>query len=165
MTFPRAAACAAATMLAASAGCTDTHVLSGAFRALADNPVTLGAPGDAAVWPELVLGHYGPDVAGIVWLCATADCTVRGTCRHIERGSWSGGVFTFAFEPPVPCDAGVDPAQCAISARLVLYGDDDLEGTFRTVDGSVLDVKMTRTRHAGELVKDDLSCDDVEGPE
>jgi hypothetical protein len=139
------------------AACSDTHVLSGSFRATA--PVTIpGVPGVEGKYLELVLGHYGPDVAGIVWLCADRDCQDRGRCGHLEGGRWSDGVLLFSFPPPGGCQPAPE-GQCMVKAKLTLYGDDSLEGTVWLIEEKAQPATLQRKKHSGDVVRDDLECD------
>jgi len=146
-----------ACFLAAAAGCSDTHVLSGAFGTGEDAPLTLpGANGLERQHMELVLGHYGPDVAGLAWFCQEGACAAR-TCSHIEFGSWSDGNLRFVFTPPNGCEATVS-GTCAVSGTLTLEGDSVLRGTLSLAGGEPVQVTLKRTKYEGELVRDDVEC-------
>jgi len=140
------------------AACTDTHVLSGSFRT--PEPVTIaGVPEIKERYIELVLGHYGPDVAGIAWFCTDADCsTASGPCGHLERGTWAGGTLRFSFTPPGGCNP-VPETGCSVKARLTLFGDDSLEGDMFVREDQKVPVTLSRKKHSGDVVRDDLECD------
>jgi len=142
---------AAATLVL---GCSDTTILSGAF--LSTYPLVFPeAPGLNGKYVELVLGHYGPDVAGLVFVCSDRDCTDRTDCAHIERGHWSGETLTFAFSPPKGCSAN---QECLTLARLSLEGEDKLLGVFSADNAATPELALVRKKHAGDLVPEDLNC-------
>ncbi len=105
-------------LAAVGVACEDTHVLSGSFRsdvfvAPGDATVNTQDPGDAGrgegvptgtslaaafqdLSLELVLGHFGPEVAGLAKFRK-----VRGAgtcpCAQIRDGRYVGGRFDFSF--------------------------------------------------------------------
>lgn len=118
--------------------CEDTHILSGSFIS---GDIVAGEAQEAPdsnqeevflfEWPkdlslELVLGHYGPEVAGL----AKFRFSNRGDscpCVKIENGTFSSGLFTFRLK-------GVD-----FGKECGLMGTFDIMGSLYLIKDSTLD--------------------------
>jgi hypothetical protein len=129
----------AAAVLWAGAGCQDSRALTGTFRSTTA-VVLADVPGlEGGVWVELVLGHFGPDVAGIVRFFADDAfiLPVPGACRcrYLVDGRFESRQVVFAFPSPSPCEA--DPG-VLLAARLDVSTDwDTLEGPLgRELEGA-----------------------------
>jgi len=100
----RRVACVALALLAVGAvvGCDSTNVLGGVWRMSApptgDSLIGFGAPKEGTVGVELVLGHYGPDVTGLLRFYRTDDFVLPRQasapkrecgCTFLRRGRWN----------------------------------------------------------------------------
>ncbi len=173
----------------AAVACEDTHVLSGSFRSDA-----FVGPGDAAVHAqdagnagrgegipagtslvaafqdlslELVLGHFGPEVAGLAKFRK-----VRGAgtcpCAQIYEGRYGGGRFTFQFDAEFTPDC-LAFGRLRFDGSLYLRADGVLDGYEEgyldvTVPGSPditerLHVVLGRDKREEDLSSLDLSCE------
>lgn len=172
-------------LAATGVGCEDTHVLSGSFRsdvfAVADDRAGLGddaGEGDGAPAPslvasfhdlslELVLGHFGPEVAGLAKFHK-----VRGAgpcpCAQIRDGRYRGREFTFRFTAEFTPDC-FNLGGLEFRASLILRTDGSLDGAR---DGYLdvwragnptsperLRVVLGRTKQEADLSAQDLSCE------
>ncbi len=164
-TGPRLAFLGLVAAMAVAAGCTDSRLLTGVYRTTAEAPVVVdGVPGlEGGAYLELVLGEYGPDVAGIIRFYADPDFiqTIGGVChcRFLTKGRFEGGVLVFAFLDPSSCSqATVD----LISARLTESDNGDtLEGPIGRVLATARTARFKRTTAAGDLGSEDKTCDEV----
>jgi len=162
----RRAAIAVLVAIAATAtGCSDSRLLTGAYRTSDKAPVLIeGVPGlEDGAYLELVLGEFGPDVAGIVKIYANKSFIqpIEGVCRcrYLTGGRFEGGVLVFAFKDPSPCVADVTGL---VSASLTESGSGDtLEGPIGRDLNSARSVRFDRTTSAGDLSADDKSCDEI----
>ncbi len=183
--------CSFALILAtAGVACEDTHVLSGSFRsdaftttaadpgpeatakdATAADPGGPEGPSLAAAFQdlslELVLGHFGPEVAGLAKFRK-----VRGAgtcpCAQIRDGRYGGGRFTFEFDADFPSDC-LDLGSLHFEASLSLRADGALDGDEAghldvTLPGSPdtterLRVVLGRDKREQDLNALDLSCE------
>jgi len=151
-------------LAAAAAGCGDSHRVSGAYRS--DGAVVFDdVPGlEQGVFVELVLGQYGPDVAGIVRFYAENFIPVppEGVCgcRFLIDGRFEDDELVFAFPNPSPC---VPAATTLLAARLKASKDGDtLTGPMgRTLAGG-RDWTFTRYMEAVDLGDQDKQCEPVE---
>ncbi len=92
-----------------AAGCTDSHLVTGVYRS--NEPIVLddiaGFGGDG-VYVELVLGQFGPDVAGLVRFLQDPFTLIPAPggcdCRIVQDGRYDNGEVLFSFRGPVPCD-------------------------------------------------------------
>lgn len=145
------------------AGCSDSHLLTGRFRST--TPVVVeGVPGlEGGAWVDLVLGHYGPDVAGIVLFSSEEgvptppDGVCR--CRFLIDGRFDDGEVIFAFENPSPCTQATTDL---LAARLTVTKDGDtLEGPVgRALEGGTR-WTFTRILKAADLGTQDKTCDET----
>lgn len=180
-------AVAPAILTVAAVACEDTHVLSGSFRSdafvavgdaagpdpadLPEEGTTPGGPSMAAAFQELslelVLGHFGPEVAGLAKFRG-----VRGAgqcpCAQIREGRYSGGRFTFQFTADFTSDC-LSLGRLRFQASLFLRPDGALDG----YDGGYMDVTLPgspettgrlrvllgRDKRAEDLNAMDLSCE------
>jgi hypothetical protein len=149
------------------AGCSDSHLVTGAFRST--EPVVVeGVPGlDDGAWMELVLGQYGPDIAGIIRFRADKDIPIplEGLCpcRFLIDGRFDAGVLVFAFENPSPC---ATKATELLAARLTAFDDGDtlIGPVGRTLDDA-REWTFIRTIDADDLGSKDKSCDEPDPDE
>ncbi len=154
----------AITLLAAAAACGDSHRVSGAYRS--DGAVVFDdVPGlEQGVWVELVLGQYGPDVAGIIRFYAENGIPVppEGVCgcRFLIDGRFEDDELVFAFPNPSPCAA---VATTLLAARLTASKDGDtLTGPMgRTLAGG-RDWTFNRYMEAVDLGDQDRQCEPLE---
>jgi len=146
----------------ATSGCEDTHILTGTFRS--DDPVSLG--GQDGVYVELVLGHYGPDVAGLVRFYGTDDYLLPVAaddfceCRPLAKGTFDYGkeALAFSFQVPHPC---AEPGDIYVSTTLTMSDDGDvLEGAWSipSIVGQSGTWSFSRKKKVGDLVSTDLEC-------
>lgn len=178
-------------LILATAGvaCEDTHVLSGSFRsdvfvARDDAAVNAQDAGDAdrgegvpaptslaAAFQdlslELVLGHFGPEVAGLAKFRK-----VRGAgtcpCAQIRDGRYGGGQFDFSFVADFTSDC-LALGSLRFRASLSLRADGALDGDEAgyldvTIPGSPdaterLRVVLGRDKREEDLNALDLSCE------
>ncbi len=142
------------------AGCENSHLLTGSFvsteRVTFENVPGLGT----GAYVKLVLGQFGPDVAGIIRFCSDPDCalSVKGICdcRFLIDGRYENGDLVFGFLAPYPCDGG-DPEELAgwLTSR---NNGNSLEGPIgRTYDGRKW--TFSRKQAAGDLTTEDKTCD------
>jgi len=122
----RRALAALALSAALLSGCSDSHLVTGSFRS-AESVVVAGLSGTAeGVWVELVLGQYGPDVAGIIRFYDDPDfiLPVEGLCpcRFLVDGRFDSPVLVFAFPNPSPGCATKDEL---LAGRLEASPDGD----------------------------------------
>jgi hypothetical protein len=150
------------TIAAGAPGCEDTHILTGTFRSDAAVPFA----GQDAVRVELVLGHYGPDVAGLLRFFETDDFLLPVAaddfceCRPIAKGTfdYEDEVLAFTFRVPYPCGK---PGETYVSATLTMSDSGDLlTGTWSipSIEGQSGTWRFEREKNAGDLVSTDLEC-------
>lgn len=158
-----AAAALAVAALLAVAGCQDSRLLTGTFRSTA--PVVLAdvAGLEEGAWIELVLGHFGPDVAGIVrfYRDDTFILPVPGACRcrFLVDGRYEDRRLVFAFPAPAPCteDPGV-----LLAARLDASADGEvLEGPLGRVLEGAQRWTFRRNLDAGDLGEKEKECEEA----
>ena len=169
--------------LAALCACQDTHILTGTFRSVAnaqsqsDGSVTLDSiTGFQNLHLEMVIGHYGGEVAGILRFWKDKDFQVTAGskafcgCRHFKVGGAfdsDASLLTFSIPSPSPCVAPnelTDPPLGVVSVKLEMSPDGD------RLEGSILDpvleppilvpVMFDRQKVESELTTDDLKCDE-----
>lgn len=179
----------ALVLVAAGVACEDTQVLSGSFRSdvfVAPDGATADAqdPGDAGLGEgvpagtplvaafqdlslELVLGHFGPEVAGLAKFRK-----VRGAgtcpCAQIRDGRYGGGRFDFSFVADFTSDC-LALGSLRFRASLSLRADGALDGAEAghldvTLPGSPdaterLHVVLGRDKRKEDLNALDLSCE------
>jgi len=153
------------TLLVALAvlSCGDTHILTGTFRS--QSPVTLpDIEGFTDISVELVIGHYGPDVAGLMKYFGNSDFNIAPSasdfcqCKVLQSGVYSGDeeTLTFAFVVPSPCAT----AKEQVSVSLVMSkGGEQLDGTMRFEDRDPVTVVFVRHKHEAEMVPEDRECE------
>jgi hypothetical protein len=171
---------AAAATLAA---CSDTHVLTGKFRSAA--PMTIaGIDGFEDLGVELVLGHFGAEVAGVVRFydkdfAAPVSGTTFCNCRHLLDGTFGyvkaagseGDALTFTIEAPSPCTpapAVPGSAKRGLKGILWVFADGTrLEGRIGLADSDLetaqaFAFERPEDEFGGEPGEADRNCD--EGP-
>ncbi len=178
----------ALTLGAAVVACEDTHVLSGSYRSdafwVADAPTPDAEDNDATAEAglsnspslalafqdlslELVLGHFGPEVAG---LAKFRKIRGLGTCpcAEIREGRYAGRRFTFWFEADFLPEC-LDLGRLEFRADFALREDGVLDGGEAgrldvTAPGTpktalVLHVLLARDREHEDLGTLDWSCE------
>lgn len=156
--IPLAVLAAAVTV---SAGCQDSHRLTGSYRSIA--PVVVDqVPGlSDGAYVELILGQFGPDVAGIVRFFADPEfiLPVEGVCpcRFLNDGRYGDGRLVFRFRAPYPC--GGDDAEELAAWLATSDGGDTLEGPIgRAREGTSWTFR--RNLEAQDLGTQDKTCDE-----
>lgn len=152
-----------AVVLMLVAGCGDSHLLTGVYRS--EGPIVLEdiTGFQTGVHVELVLGHFGPDVAGIVRFCGDQDCVTPATgmcrCRFLLEGRVEGDTLLIGFPSPVPCEPSPG---LLLGARLAINDDGDrLTGAFgRDLDGSK-SFSFQRVRSAEDMSDKDRECEET----
>lgn len=165
--------------------CEDTHVLSGSFRSDAfvsrgDDFHTTDAEWDETpaegislsiafqdLSLELVLGHFGPEVAGLAKFHK-----IRGVgycpCAQIRDGRYWGRRFTFKFTAHFTSDClalGILDFQASLALRQdgTLDGDEEgfLDVTPREKPGTTerFRIRLNRDKQQEDLNALDLSCE------
>lgn len=149
--------------MAVAAGCTDSRLLTGVYRSTAPAAVE-GVPGLAnGANIELVLGQYGPDIAGIIrfyegpGFIQYPDGVCR--CRFLTKGRFEGGVLVFGFLNPSGC--ATDTVELISASLKESDGGDTLEGRIGRDLVTAQSVRFQRTTSAGDLSAEDKSCDEV----
>ena len=121
---------------------------------------------------SLTLGHYGPDVAGVVRLYdgqfqsdeykghnrkEKAECA----CSFIENGYYRDGQFTFRIEEGPSCSLLNDTGAGALLLKLNLDSDNRLEGTLETQDGeNVQPIRFVRDESEDFVRESDKKCEE-----
>lgn len=155
-----------------SLACSDTHILTGKFRST--EPVTVvGIDGFSELGVELVLGHFGAEVAGVIWFY-NKDFTskVEPTsafckCRHLIDGRFDGHTLTFKIESPSPCTTS--DSHEYLKARLEIRDENELSGPIglASQDLSMIDHGWTFKRYSGqyggEPSSEDKTCTEDPG--
>ncbi len=154
----------------ACSGCASGSDISGVWRSqtLAAGPLC-GALG-AEVTLELTLGHFGPDVSGMIRfyrdlefeepLDPTAPHFACG-CLLLHKGRWSEGSQRLAFESQGCLPSSSDTAAALSAASLTVSGD-ELAGTWQRTDGTIK--QAVRVRRVAGLEDAQLSCNRFADP-
>lgn len=175
-------ACTALTGLAA---CSSSGDSGGVWRAQArlpseGNAILFQTPADPAtadpVGVELVLGEFGPDVAGVVRYYHAgptgpfdlarqeAQPNFECNCAYLHGGKLDThtGLLTFTLQACVP---GLSPrAPVHLRGRFSVQPDGRLSGTLQVDDptspakGQLVALAFDRTGHPGDLASQDLQC-------
>jgi len=143
--------------------CLETKVLDGVWdteRAVDFDPTIVGDALPPSVFVRLVLGHYGPDVAGT--LRFYEDGTMKDEwapcpCRYVLKGDFDEGLLSFEVRGCAP-DASVDEIRGAFT---IDESGELLEGTF-TVDGEEAATQFVLLHGGGEksITKELKRCPD-----
>ena len=120
---------------------------------------------------SLTLGHFGPDVAGIVRLYEgqfesdeykghnrkeKGECP----CSFVENGYYRSGRFTFRIEEGPSCSLQDTLGTNALLLELELTSDNRLEGTIETQDGeNVQPIKFARDESEDFVRESDKICE------
>jgi|GEM_PF-4814587 len=172
--------CFAVTLVGLCA-CDTTHFLSGryssdvlgGFDVAPDTQSELPFSGLSEMTLELILGHYGGEVAGLIKFFGPSH--ERCGCVKLENGRYhsSSGVVSFSMMIPESCSSSI--SQCtalcmveSLSAEL-RPTPTGLEGTYTITRGSLrvqkkLEVK--KTAELKEVPNEELSCEafDIQYP-
>ena len=121
---------------------------------------------------SLTLGHYGPDVAGVVRLFdgqfesdeykghnrkEKSECA----CSFVENGYYRDGKFTFRIEEGPSCSLLNETGAGALLLKLSLDSDNRLEGTLETQDGeNVQPIRFVRDESEDFVRKSDKVCEE-----
>lgn len=169
--------CLWAALLTASVGCASADDLAGVWRGApeANNGDLLFAQGQTPVGVELVLGQYGPDLAGVVRWWSSADFLVERSaeapdnlcaCGLVRNGrvSASGDRATFWLQSCLPGASTTSTVRTRVELLLLNSGT-QLQATF-TVDDAAAStngkhhtVTLTRTLTSDELTSEQLRCE------
>jgi hypothetical protein len=146
-------------------GCSDTHVLSGSYRSAGTVSVSVVPQLQNVPFTiEMILGHYGPDVAGIVRFSGDALPKDFCHCRLLRDGAFSDSdVFTFKF--PAPWSCSKDEPEAVGKLQMYAHGT-TLEGTIefkvlkddKTEQSEPIPVTMARLKEAEALKESDRLC-------
>ncbi len=154
----------------AGAGCASTSDISGVWRseALAAGPLA-GALG-AEVTLELTIGHFGPDISGMMRFYRDLDFEdpldptaphFACSCMLLHKGRWSESRQRLAFEGQ-GCLPGTSDQAAALSAALLTVAGDELAGTWQRTDGTIK--QSVRVRRVSGLDDAELSCNRFADP-
>jgi hypothetical protein len=163
-------------VLAALSACSDTHVLTGKFRSTTAIVVP-AVPGTPALYVDLVLGHFGAEVAGVVRFAEDKDFLDQPpkpfcTCRHVLKGAFDGNDrLTFGLMTPADCETKPQPASpeavrtavadLTVDLRMLDADARQLQGTIGNKDTKV-DVTFERDEtYGGSLSEEDRKCTEV----
>jgi hypothetical protein len=143
-------------LIVLAVSCTETKLLEGIWTT--EEEMTSVDPGvlPNKVYMRFVLGHYGPDVTGLVHFSEDLNGSFENVycpCRYIERGKFKDGRFTFKIES-------------CISDGTFITGEfniDDVEETltgFFTYDGEQVssEVVFVLTGSIKDMVTGDKRC-------
>ncbi|MBP7127125.1 hypothetical protein KBD49_12245 [Myxococcota bacterium] len=150
----------AALAAALSAGCSGTRLWTGTFRSTEARPLA-GVPGmEEGVHLELVIGHFGPDLAGIVRFFRDPEFLqpVPGACpcQYLLEGRYEDGELIFAFPSPSPCSA---TSGTILAARLAGSDNGDrLEGPLGLDLRTAAAWTFRRRLDAQDLTDQDKEC-------
>ena len=147
----------------------ETEVLSGWWMSR-----EVSANADESLLPDtgfsLVLGHFGPDVAGVVRLVKgqfeAGDFKGHNRqplpscpCAYVENGHYRDGMFTFRIERTEGCTLLDDLSTNALILSLELTEDNVLEGTIETQDGeNVQPIRFVRDEDEDYVGEGDKQC-------
>jgi hypothetical protein len=135
--------------------CEETQFLSGAWKT-ADPSETGQIESLNSYYIRTVLGHFGPDVAGVVTFYIDSTYTIKAsdgrcTCAYIKDGKYSGGVLTFSIESPSSCAGNKEPE---ISARFEYKSHGSLSGDLQDDAGeNILTGVFTQKKDDNDLVR------------
>ena len=158
--------------LSTTPGCDlETEVLSGWWMS---REVAFDA--DESLLPDtgisMVLGHFGPDVAGVVRLVEgqfeagdfkghNRQTLESCPCSFVENGHYRDGTFTFRIERSDGCTLLDDLSTNALILSLELTEDNGLEGTIKTQDGeNVQPIRFVRDEDEDFVGESDKICVD-----
>jgi len=164
----------APTVLVALCACDRTHFLSGqyssdvigGFDAQFEAETVEAVEALSQMQVELVIGHYGNEVAGLVKFRGVGH--ERCGCFKLEDGKFdsSTGVVSFYFKTPEKCSSSAQECEQLCRIKLVSANlskkDNGLEGTCIIVfDGITLQkrLKLKKVAELKELPKEDLGCE------
>ncbi len=156
-------------------GCADGNDLGGIWHAVVP-------PGDvlihddqavpASIGVELVIGHYGPDIAGVLRYYRSDDFIVpreptqpwlECLCNYLHQGRYSGAVMTFTTRGCVPGSA--TEADLPLRGRFEFDAEGGLGGTLSVnqpdspLYGTMETLHFERTSTAGAIFDSDLTCE------
>lgn len=161
-------------MLSGLAACAASDDLAGSWRSESVSGTLALNHNGGPVGMELVLGQYGPDVAGVVHWWQTPDFLIRRTaeapdgdcaCGLVRSGKVanSGAAASFFVQACLPGVAAQTVIRSQVSLQLT--DDPDLMDAVWTVDdptspldGQVATLRLRRTLSAGEVTAEDLAC-------
>lgn len=174
--------CCSALLLSAIAlavGCTSGNDLGGTWRSGLQGPVGDKLifdedSGEPDVGVELLIGHYGPDMTGLVRFYRTStfqfprsalkpDSDCACTFMHNGRVSADSTQIEFDLRGCVP--GAATKAQLLIRASLELDAEGQLEGRFKVLDdhaqwsGKNQQFTFSRTGPQGAVDSRDLICE------
>jgi hypothetical protein len=155
-------------------GCAASDDLAGTWRSESVTGTLALHHNDGPVGVELVLGQYGPDVAGVVHWWQTPDFLIRRTaeapdgdcaCGLVRSGKVadSGAAASFFVQACLPGVAAQTVIRSQVSLRLTADPDVlDAEWTVNDpaspLHAQMATVRLRRTLGAGEVTAEDLAC-------
>ncbi|HOU53863.1 MAG TPA: hypothetical protein PLQ97_08025 [Myxococcota bacterium] len=143
-----------------SAGCSETRLWTGTFRSTEARPLAGVAGMEEGVYLELVIGHFGPDLAGIIRFYRDPEFLqpVPGACpcQYLLEGRYEDGALIFAFPSPSPCSAA---SGTLLAARLAGTDNGDrLEGPLGMDLRTAAVWTFQRRLKAQDLTEQDKEC-------
>lgn len=162
-----AALCSMAALVVV--GCGDSRFLTGRYCSSVPFSVPgVGVSGFADKYLALEIGHYGPDVGGMVGFHEDPNCLQdmntddRCPCAHIDAGVFSDDALTFLFdfeyiaeedcEELGPACVGDDKEQ--VKNRNCTWGDMTLLAVLKPMEaGEVLEGQLCHTEDCLEGIK------------
>ncbi len=166
-----------ALLAGALIGCTTGNDLGGAWRiteASGDKVIYDDQTGDATVGIELLLGHYGPDIAGLVRFYRTDAFQFKRNplkpdnqcaCTFMRNGNASADTYRIEFDLD-GCLPGIAvQSTLLVRGSFTLDADEQLDGSLRVLQtGSPMhdrSQKMTfaRIKAAGAIDSNELICE------
>lgn len=177
--FARVAAAASLGLIALVGGCATGDDLGGTWRAVAgeaigDKLVFDEVTGEADVGIELLVGHYGPDMTGLVKFYRTSKFQFPRTatnpdnecaCTFIHAGKVSADSTQLEFDLRGCIPGAASHSQLLVRAELELDTEGVLEGHFRILDKNPEWTAKTQTftfervAAAGVFSSSDLICE------
>lgn len=132
------AAVALCVALTATA-CQDTNLLTGVYHSTAPVVSEDVTGWEQGVWIEMVLGHYGPDVAGLLRFYSSNDflTTVEGirNCVYVEKGEYDPATSELTIRFSRPDLYGSPDKSIYLGLKLLTHdGGDELGGVFGPSD-------------------------------
>lgn len=157
-------------------GCPSGNELGGTWRpvlptsgALVHHPIT----GDASLGIELVLGHYGPDVAGVMRFYRSTDYDLTRdwtppdfecACLYLHKGRYGATSSSFEFVTN-GCLPGIATQESVfvrgtfkLDQETRLVGQLRIDDPASTHDGLIEELIFTRTASAGSTLTSDFTC-------
>lgn len=151
------------------AGCTTSTELGGVWRSEVEVPGPLIGGGEA-IYAELSLGHYGPDVAGLLRFYHDLEFEQpfdaaapyrECACVFVHKGRWLDATSRLDFQLR-GCLPGISPQEPLLVRGELELDADELSGTLRVEEptspqfGAEQPLRLVRTGSLGDA---DLRCE------